>query len=119
MYPVCLVSLVLDIRLKTLTLIFLTTSGTHNFAYRLLILLQLPLHLLVLILKGKNTGSSLLTLTNCGLTLHSSLFIEIQLNQFMLVKVGKNTNLVKKHFFNKPKHFITLCHSFLLNNYQP
>ena len=50
---------------------FFTTSGTHNFAYGSLILLQLPLHLLILILKGKITGSSLLTLTICGLTLHS------------------------------------------------
>ena len=49
----CLVSLVLDIRLNTLTINFLTTSGTHSFARGLLILLQLPLHLLVLILKGK------------------------------------------------------------------
>ena len=49
---ICLVSLVLDITLNTLTFKFFTTSGTHNFAYGLLILLQLPLHLLVLILKG-------------------------------------------------------------------
>ena len=48
----CLVSLVLDIRLNTLTSKFFTTSGTHIFAYGSLILLQLPLHLLVLILKG-------------------------------------------------------------------
>ena len=32
---------------------------------------QLPLHLLVLILKGKNTSSSPLTLKICGLILHS------------------------------------------------
>ena len=48
----CLVSLVLDIRLNTLTFKSFTTSGTHIFAYESLILLQLPLHLLVLILKG-------------------------------------------------------------------
>ena len=47
---------------------FFTTSGTHIFAYGSLILLQLPQHLLVLILKGKNTGSSLLTLRVGGLT---------------------------------------------------
>ena len=48
----CLVSLVLDIRLKTLTFKLFTASETHIFAYGSLILLQLPLHLLVLILKG-------------------------------------------------------------------
>ena len=47
----CLVSLVLDIRLKTLIFNFFT-SGTHIFAYESLILLQLSLYLLVLILKG-------------------------------------------------------------------
>ena len=46
-----LVSLVLDIRLNTLTFKFFTTSGTHIFAYGSLILLQLPLHLLFLMLK--------------------------------------------------------------------
>ena len=48
-----------------------TTSGTHNFAYGSLILLQVPLPLLVLILKGKTTESLLLTLTISGLTVHS------------------------------------------------
>ena len=66
----CLVSLILDIRLKTLMFMFFATSGTHNFANGSFILLQLPLHLLVLILKGRNTGSLLLTLTISGLTLH-------------------------------------------------
>ena len=33
----CLASLVLDVRLNTLTFMFLTTSGTHNFAYGSLI----------------------------------------------------------------------------------
>ena len=47
----CLVSLALDIRLNTLTFKFFTTSGTKFFAYGSLILLQLPLHLLVLVLK--------------------------------------------------------------------
>ena len=111
----CLVSLVLDIRLNTLTFKFLTTSETHSFAYVLLMLMQLPLHLLVLILKGKNTGSSPLTLIICGLSLHSWLFIEIQLNEIALVKVDKNANPVKNPF-NKPKHFIILSHFFLLNN---
>ena len=47
---ICLVSLVLDTRLNTLVFMFLTASGTHNFAYGSLMLLQLPLHLFVLIL---------------------------------------------------------------------
>ena len=34
----------LDIRLNTLIFMFLTTSGTHNFAYESLILLQLRQH---------------------------------------------------------------------------
>ena len=67
---ICLVSLIVDIRLNTLTFKFLATSGTRNFAYGLLILLLLPVHLPVLILKGQSTGSSLLRLTFCGLTLH-------------------------------------------------
>ena len=45
-----LVSLVLEIRLNTLTFMFLTRSGTHNFGYGSLILLQIPLHLLILTL---------------------------------------------------------------------
>ena len=49
---ICLVSLVLDIKLNTLTFTSFITSGTHIFDNGLLILLQLPLHLLLLILKG-------------------------------------------------------------------
>ena len=62
-HSMCLVSLVLHIRLNTLTFKVFTLSETHSFAYGLSILVQLPLHLLVLILKGKNTGSSPLRLT--------------------------------------------------------
>ena len=51
-YPIYFVSLVLHIRLNTLTFIPLTTSGKHNFEYGSLISLQLPLHLFILILKG-------------------------------------------------------------------
>ena len=99
-YSMCLVSLVLDIKLTTLTFKFFTTSETHSFAYGSLILWQLPVHLLILILKGKKTGSLPLALTTCGLTLHSRLFIEIQLNEIQLtpVKVDKNINPIKKHF---------------------
>ena len=49
---ISLVSLVLDIRLNTLTFKSFTVSGTQIFAYGSLILLQLPLHLFTLILKG-------------------------------------------------------------------
>ena len=47
-----LVSLFLDIRLNTLTFKFFTLSGTQILAYGSLILLQLPLHLFTLTLKG-------------------------------------------------------------------
>ena len=53
-----LISLVPDTRLSNLTFKSFTISGTHNFAYGLLILLKLQLHLFILTLKGKNTGSS-------------------------------------------------------------
>ena len=48
----CLVSLVLDVRLNNLTFKSFTVSGTQIFAYGLLMLLQLPLNLFILILKG-------------------------------------------------------------------
>ena len=41
---------VLEIRLNTFTFMFLLTSGTYSFAYGSLILLQVPLHLLILTL---------------------------------------------------------------------
>ena len=47
----------------------------------------------------KTTGSSPLTLTTCGLVLHSSLFIEIKLNEFAVVKLDKNVNPAKKTLF--------------------
>ena len=71
----CLVSVVLDIRLNTLRFNFFTASGTHSFAYGSLILLQLQLHLLVLILKGQNSGSLLLRLIIFCLTLHAWIII--------------------------------------------
>ena len=45
------VSLVLDIKLNTLTFKSFTPLGAHIFLQRSLILLQMPLHLLVLMLK--------------------------------------------------------------------
>ena len=53
----------------------------------------------------KEKGSTPLTLTTCGLVLHSLLFIEIQLNEFAFVKLDKIANPTKKHFFNKSKFF--------------
>ena len=41
---ICLFSLVFEIKLNTLTFMFLTASGKYNFANGSLILLQLPLH---------------------------------------------------------------------------
>ena len=116
-YAMCLVSLVLDIWLNTLTFKFLTTLGTPNFAHGLLILLQLPLDLLVLILKGKNTGSSLLTLTIFGLTLHYWLFFEIQLNKFTFLKVDTDANPVKNNFFVSLSilQYVICSHQTLVN----
>ena len=50
-----LVSLVAGNRLNNLTFKVFTISGTHNYACGLLILSQVPLYLLVLMLKGKKT----------------------------------------------------------------
>ena len=46
-HSICLVSLGLNIRLNTLTCMFLMVLGTHNLEYRSLIVLQLPLHYLL------------------------------------------------------------------------
>ena len=51
-YSINLVSLAFDIKLNTLTFKSFLTSGRQIFEYGLLILLQLPLHLLVVILEG-------------------------------------------------------------------
>ena len=74
---------------------------------------QLPLHLLVLILKGKNTSSSPLTLKICGLILHSWLFTERQLYIFMLVKVDKNVNLANKHLLINPSILLYISFFFI------
>ena len=68
--------------------------------------------------KEKNTGSSWLTLTICGLTLHSWLFIKIQLNKFMSVKADKNFNPVKKHFLINPSillYYAIFFHQIIVN----
>ena len=95
----CLASLVLDIRLNTLTFKFFTTSGTHIFPYGSLMLLQLPPYLLALILKGKTAGSSLLTLTISGLTLNYWLFIEIRFNEFTLGKLQLKNIIAEINIF--------------------
>ena len=103
------------IRLNTLTFMFLKTSGTHIFAYETLILLQLPLHLLALILKGKKTGSSLLTLTISGLTLHSLLFIEIHFNEFTVDKVHPKNIIAETNVSYTNLNIFILFHPFSLN----
>ena len=50
MYTVQELHFFIIIYLSTLTFILLTISGTRNFAYGLLILLQIPLRLLILTL---------------------------------------------------------------------
>ena len=112
-----LVSLVLDIILNTPTFKFFTTSGTHILGHGSLILLQLSLHLLVLILKGENAGSSLLTLIIFGPTFHSLLIIEIQLNEFAPIKVDKIDNPAKNAFLMNPNIFIVFYY-FSLNTYE-
>ena len=114
----CLVSLVLDTRLSTLIFQFLTTSETHIFPYESLILLQVLLHLLVFNTKTTKYGSSLLTLTISGLTLHFSLVIEVHIsgvtvNKFTLDKIVNSA----KNSFNKLKRFY-IIYSFSLNTYE-
>ena len=48
----CIVSLVMDTRLHTLTFMFLKTSGKDNFLYGSLMLLQLPQYLFILTMQG-------------------------------------------------------------------
>ena len=62
--------------------------------------MYLIIKIFVLILKGENTGSSLLTLIISGLTLHAWLFIEIQLNGVALNRFtyGKTVNPFKNIF---------------------
>ena len=84
---ICLVSLFSDIKLKILRLIFLATSATHNSAYGSLILLQIPLYLLVLILKGKDAVSSLLKFL---------VLLETHFNGFTFDNYNEKTSLLKQ-----------------------
>ena len=106
---ICLVSLVLDIILHTLTFKFLKASGTQILAYGSLILLQLPLHLFTLILNGNyceilgNIELLLLILIISGLT-----------NKFTHDKLPKNIIAETNICFMNLIIFI-LFHYFLLN----
>ena len=69
-----------------------------------------------LILNGKYTGSSPLTLTTFGFVLYSWLCIEIHFNEFTFVKLDKIVNPVKT-LFNKSKrlylHYVIFFHKKL------
>ena len=112
-----LVSLVSDIILNTLTFKFLAISGTQILAYGSLILLQLPLHIFILRLNGKNIGLLLLMLIVSGLTLHYSFFIEIHSNELTQDKLPKNIIAEINICFMNLNIFI-LFRSFSLNTYE-
>ena len=69
---------------------FLATSGKHNLAYGLLILLQLPLLLLKRILQVQNDGSLLMVFIMSGLLFYILIYslkhILIHCNQKMAMK---------------------------------
>ena len=81
-------------------------------------LLQLPLHLLVSTLNGKNTDSYPLTLITCGLVLHSWFFIGKQFNEFVFVKFDKIVNPMKNKFLTNPNIFSYTMLFFTLNIYE-
>ena len=60
----------------------------------------------------------LLTLTTCGLVLHSWLFTEIQLNELAFVKSDKIVNPTKKLFLTNSNIFIYIMLFFPLNIYE-
>ena len=93
---------------------YFTTSGTPIFAYAALILLQLPLHLFVLILKELNIGLLLQTLIISGLDLHDWLLIEIQINEFTIVKLDKIVNPIKNTFLPNLNIFIYTISFFFI-----
>ena len=89
----CLVSLVLNIRLNTLTFKSFATSGTHIFAYGSLILLRATTTFTCFHNKRIKYGLiAILTLIIFGLTLHAWLFIEMQLKGVVLTKLNKNND---------------------------
>ena len=89
---------------------FLTTSGTYNFANGLLILLQLSLHLFAKYCKDKTKVHDVII---SGLTLHSGLLIETHFNGFTLHTLQlindiatTNTFLINPNFL----YYIILFH---------
>ena len=76
--------------------------------------MQLPIYLLILILNGKNTGSSPLTLTTC-------LFIEMQLNGIAFKEFAKPDKIVnpsKNTFLANQNIFIYTMLFFSSNTYE-
>ena len=63
-------------------------------------------------------GLLLLTLTICGLALHSWLFIEIQFNELALVKSDKIVSPMKNTFLTNLNIFIYTMLFFSLNIYK-
>ena len=111
-----LVSKVLDIRLNALTSQFLTTSATQSFRYGSLILLQILLHLLILILKGKNRFFTI-NISNLWSYFTIDCSLKCILLSLLLVNYNQKNVIAKINIsFYKSKHFIILCHSFSLNN---
>ena len=127
----CLVSLVLDIRLNTLAFKFFITSGTHIPAFGALLLLQLPLHLLVLMLKEKDTGSSILHKQFVVLLYILDCSLKYNLMNLRLLKLIKllilqkkifltNSNILLHHFIFFYQlfmnfHYIINCNSIIIN----
>ena len=114
----CLASLVIDIRLNALRFKFFKTSGTHNFAYKSLMLLWLPLHLCVLILKGKKYGFIATNINNfCFFTFemhfNGAALNGVALNGFTPDKIDKIVNPVKSNFFYELKHFYIILFFFM------
>ena len=103
MPSVNLVLLLLDIRLNTLTFKFFYNIRNTNFCIRIINITTTATAFIVSIINGKNTGSSPLTLTTCGLVLHFWFFIQIQLNgiafkELAFVKSDKIVNPRKSGF---------------------
>ena len=108
---VCLVSIVLSIKLNTLTFMFLAKTETHNFGNGSLILLQLPLQ------KYCEDKPRFFTINIYYLSSYFTLLI-IYWNTVYCITfntlLSKNDIAKTNIFLNKFKHFI-YCHSFSLN----
>ena len=83
--------------LNTLSFKFLTTSGTHNFTYGLLILLQLPFTCF----NTKRRKQRLVPINVNNMSSYFTFLIQpsrAALNKFTSIKVDKNINPVKNTF---------------------